>query len=137
MLSTAPSVSKIFGFDWRLVCSAAISCFKAEMACGAKSVSVKLVVLMSKALARLDVASLGGGELDMVGCWTLMKLARILERGLPVESERLNLELGERPRESESSWSEDALFSKMERRLRTAEEERVCSGMAVFGGRRV
>lgn len=67
----------------------------------------------------------------MMGCWTLMKLERILERGLPLESETLSREEGDRPRESVSLLSALALFSKSDRRFRTAEEDR-CSVMAVW-----
>lgn len=59
-----------------------------------------------------------------------MKLARTLERGLPLASVMLGRPEGDRPRDSESSRSEFALFSKMDRRLRTADEDR-CSDMAV------
>lgn len=59
-----------------------------------------------------------------------MKLARTLERGLPLASVMLGRPEGDRPRDSESSRSELALFSKMDRRLRTADEDR-CSDMAV------
>jgi hypothetical protein len=60
-----------------------------------------------------------------------MKLERILERGLPLESETLSREEGDRPRGSLSSLSAVALFSKSDRRFRTAEEDR-CSVMAVW-----
>jgi hypothetical protein len=67
----------------------------------------------------------------MVGCTTSMKLERILDRGLPLNSDTLSREEGDRPRESESSLSAEALFSKSDRRFRTAEEDRG-SVMAVW-----
>jgi hypothetical protein len=99
---------------------------------------LKLSVLFSKALARLVEATawLGKGE-SMVGCWTLMKLERILERGLPFDSETLRREEGDLPRGLLlSSVSVFALFSKSDLRFRTAEEDR-CSVMAVWERRRV
>jgi len=72
----------------------------------------------------------------MVGCWTLIKLERILERGLPLNSETLRREEGDLPRWSLSSLSALALFSKSDLRFLTAEEDR-CSVMAVWEGRRV
>ena len=84
-----------------------------------------------------DVDMAGEEWLEMVlgGLWTTStKLARILERGRWAGSERLRRELGERPRDWESSRSmAAALFSNSDRRFRTAEEDRG-SGMA-FGGR--
>ena len=67
-----------------------------------------------------------------------MKLERILERGLPLRSETARREDGDRPRgELRSSLSALALFSKSDRRFRTAEFDRGCSVMAVEGRRRV
>ena len=72
----------------------------------------------------------------MVGCWTLMKLERILERGLPFGSETLKRSEGDLPRGLLSSFSALALFSKSDLRFRTAEDDR-CSVMAVWERRRV
>ena len=66
-----------------------------------------------------------------------MKLERILERGLPLRSETPRREEGDRPRGLLSSLSALALFSKSDRRFRTAEEDRGCSVMAVWEKRRV
>ena len=74
----------------------------------------------------------------MMGCWTSMKLERILERGLPLESETPKREDGDRPRGLlRSSLSALPLFSKSDLRFRTAEEDRGCSVMAVWEKRRV
>jgi hypothetical protein len=67
-----------------------------------------------------------------------MKLERILERGLPLESETPKREEGDRPRGLlRSSLSALALFSKSDRRFLTAEEDRGCSVMAVVERTRV
>lgn len=141
-LFNAPSgMVSMFGLEERRICSSCRSCFISAMALLSFGSVLKLSLRAAMELSRPadgEAMSAASG-LGNCGGSTATKLALTFDNGLPLASKLLSLPAaGDRPRPSTVSGASAAvlaLFSKMLRRLRTAEWERSEDDMAVGGER--